>query len=192
MNKERERFWELVEPHYAEAMAFCRKLAGERDLGDDLFQDALVLALTRFSDLKAEAAFRSWLYRIIVRSHVSMRRRPWWKRRVRLTPESELTILKADPSDRHTARRWLRRAFEAVSPEDQALLTLYELEDWTIAEIAELYGKSEGSIKLRLFRIRRKMKKRLQVYLHRAERLRETEDETEGAPECAAMRPNPD
>ncbi|MEW5796135.1 MAG: RNA polymerase sigma factor [Candidatus Zixiibacteriota bacterium] len=155
---EQDRFWKLLEAEYYRAMMFCRKLIGDRDKGDDLYQDALVVACTRFGDLRDQAAFRPWLYRIIITTFHGTVRRPWWRRKVALAPEHEALMVPPDPGDSLSARRWLNRAFEAVSADDQALITLHELEGWPLLELAALYGKSEGAIKLQLFRARKKMK----------------------------------
>ena len=161
------RFWRLLEPEYHGAMQFCRKLAAGRERGDDLFQDSLVAALTRFKGLRDDQAFRPWLYRIIVNTFRSKTRRPWWKRRVSLTEELEISLTVDDPLDAHTARRWLRRAMQVLSPESQALITLYELEGWSIAELASMHQLSEGSVKARLFRARKKMRKALSANMNR-------------------------
>jgi len=158
MTVDKDRFWRLLEPEYSRAMMFCRKLIGDRDMSDDLFQDALLIACTRIRDLRDEAAFRPWLYRIIINTFRSTVRRPWWRRRVTLTSDIENTLSTPDSVDTLTARRWLERAFQAVSSEDQTLVTLHELEGWPVAELAALYGKSESAIKVQLFRARRKMK----------------------------------
>ena len=73
-----------------------------------------------------------------------------------------------NPVDRLTARRWLDRAFEAVSPDDQTLVTLYEMEGWAVGELAELYHTTEGAVKARLFRARRKMKETLIKFSRRS------------------------
>lgn len=155
---EQDRFWKLLEPEYYRGMMFCRKLIGDRDNGDDLYQDALVIAWDRFGDLRNEAAFRPWLYRIIVTTFKSTVRRPWWRRRVPLTFEHEMLQISPDPTSSLGARRWLDLAFRAVSANDQALVTLHELEGWPVAELAVLYGKTEGAIKAQLFRARNRMK----------------------------------
>lgn len=189
MEKTRARFWRLLEPEYQRAMLFCRKLATDREKGDDLFQDALVAALTRFTGLREEQSFRPWLYRIIVNTFRSKTRRPWWKRRVALTEEMELTLTGDDPLEAHTARRWLGRAMQVLSPEVQALVTLYELEGWTIAELARLHRISEGSVKARLFRARNKMKRVLTEYAKRSEA--EESSETKDKP-CVVPKPGVD
>lgn len=158
MRIDQDRFWKLLEPEYYRGMMFCRKLIGDRDRGDDLFQDALVVACTKLNDLRDEASFRPWLYRIFVSTFKSTVRRPWWRRRVEFTPEVESRLLQADPTDRLAARRWLGQAFQAVSADDQALITLHELDGWPLAELALLFGKTEGAIKIQLFRARRTIK----------------------------------
>lgn len=165
MNRDRNRFWELVEPEHRRAQAFCRKLAGDRDNGDDLYQDALVAALNSFDRLKDCMAFRGWLYRIIINSYRNSLRRPWWKLISPLTPEIEKSVSSGDPVAKHTARRHLERAFKALSADERSLVTLFELEGWSISDLATVYGKSEGTIKVRLFRARRKMRETLARFL---------------------------
>jgi len=158
MDIDKELFWSLLEPEYGGAQMFCRKLVGNRELGDDLFQDALVAAFTKFASLREHSSFRPWLYRIMINTFRSSLRRPWWKRFVPMSPEAELRLVGDDPLDVLTARRWLDRAFKVLAPEATALVTLHELEGWPVSDLARLYGKTEGAIKASLFRARKKMK----------------------------------
>ncbi|MFH1701407.1 MAG: RNA polymerase sigma factor [Candidatus Zixiibacteriota bacterium] len=157
----RESFWKLLEPDYFRAMMFCRKLIGDRDAGDDLYQDALINALNGFSTLKEQSSFRPWLYRIIVNTFHSANRRPWWKRMIPITSEIENIPAGTNQFDTLTAKRWLRQLFKVLTKEQQALVTLHELEGWPISELAELFGNTEGAIKAKLFRARIKMKSAL-------------------------------
>jgi RNA polymerase sigma-70 factor (ECF subfamily) len=168
MQNQADLFWKLLEPEYLRAMMFCRKLMGDREKGDDLYQDALVAALTALGDLRDPASFRSWLYRIIVNTFRSNVRRSVFRRWLPMTPEIELSLAGSNPVGRYTARRALMRAFEHVSPRQQALVTLHELEGWSISDLADLYGKSAGAIKVELFRVRQKMQKVLMNYHKKA------------------------
>ena len=108
-----------------------------------------------------------------------------------ISPE-DLTLSVTNPLETLAARRWLERAFQAVSPEEQTLITLYELEEWTVAELAELYGKSEGAIKTRLFRTRRKMRKALIRFSREAERKRKAQTAFSEEDKCVAAKPGLD
>ena len=191
MNDNNEPFWILLEKEYQPAMMFCRKLMSDRDRGDDLFQDSLVLACSRFGTLRNTESFRPWLYRIIVNCFKMTVRRPWWKKRMPLTEKIETTLKTSDLSGRLTARRWLERAFKAVSPEEQAMITLYEMEQWTVSELATLYGKSEGAVKVGLYRTKKKMKKALDKWLPKSS-IQKEKILTEEDSQCFVAKPNGD
>jgi RNA polymerase sigma-70 factor (ECF subfamily) len=165
MNRSRDLFWKLVEPEHVKARAFCRKLTNNREDGDDLYQDCLVKALTQFERLESADSFRPWLYRIIVNSFRNRVKSPWWKKVLSSTPEFLESVSGKDPSLFYTARRRLEIAFRAVEPVDRALITLLEMHGWTISELAEMKNLSEASVKMRLSRGRRKMRKALMKHL---------------------------
>lgn len=168
---------------------FCRKLIGGRDQGDDLYQDALVIACTKLGDLRDHAAFRPWLYRIIITTFKSTLRRPWWKRRAPMTSEIENSLASHDPVDAHTARRHLNYAFRSISVDDQALVVLHELDGWPIGDLACLLGKSEGSVKARLFRARRNMKETLQKVAKYARPKAAANSASNRREQCVATKP---
>lgn len=157
----KDQFWRLTKPEHLRARAFCRKLMGNREDGDDLYQDALVSALTRFESLRDNAAFRPWLYRIVINSFHNRMRKRWWKCFVPLTQEIAETVSGDNPLPALNARNRLKVAMAAVKPEDRALVTLFELEGWSIAELARMNGLSQGAIKVRLSRTRQKMREAL-------------------------------
>jgi len=165
MDRTNDLFWHHVEPEHLKARAFCRKLMGNREDGDDLFQDALVRALAGFRELREIEAFRSWLYRIIVNLFRNRIRNPWWRRLSTMTAEMETGLIGEDPVPVQAARRRLRVAMAALSPDDRALVTLFELQGWKLAEMAKMTGRSEGSLKVRLSRARAKMRTALMGYL---------------------------
>lgn len=192
MTADRDLFWKLIEPEHPRARAYCRRLMQNREDGDDLYQDVLVTALTRFGDLREHGALRAWLYRIIINSFKNRVRRPWWKRAVSLTDEIAAMLVSAGPESAHAARRLLTVAFQAVSSQEQALLTLFELEGWSVADLARLTGKKEGAVKVGLSRTRRKMRQAIVHYRTEAERrLRHTSAESEETV-CVAPKPGLD
>ena len=156
----KELFWEMLSPEHRRAEAFCRKLCGSKDDGDDLYQEALLAAFQGFEALREKQAFRNWLYSIIIRRYRNRFRQPWWKRRTTLTPE----IAEAhsfDPTERFDSSRWLERALNALKTEERALIVLFEIEGWSIAELSKIFDKPEGTIKAKLSRSRQKMRKAL-------------------------------
>jgi len=162
---DRDLFWKHLEAEHARAEAFCRRLTGNREDGDDVYQDAMLTALRRVRTLRDPEAFRPWLYRIMVNTHRNRVVGPWWRRRVPLSRELCEAQAGADPSEAYAARRWLDRAMTALRPDEGALIILFELEGWTIAELAALQRRPVGTIKARLARARKKMRQAIEDYL---------------------------
>jgi RNA polymerase sigma-70 factor (ECF subfamily) len=165
MRNDKNRFWELLRPEHCRVEAFCRKLMGNRDDGDDLYQEALLAAMRGFDSLRDESAFRSWLYRIVINVHKNRCRQTWWRRLVPLSAEAVESQHVSDPTESYAARRWVHRAFQALKAPERAMVTLFELEGWSIAELAQLYERPEGTVKARLLRARRRMRKEIERYL---------------------------
>ena len=160
---EHERFWKLLEPEHAKAQRFCRRLAGNDDDGDDLYQDGLLAALRRIDSLRDPGAFKAWLYRILINGYRNRYRS--LRRRREEALDTVMTEPSHDPAGELTARRWLDRALGALSADEQALVILFELEGWTVNDLAAGLGKPEGTIKARLARARRKMRRRIEAGL---------------------------
>ena len=190
MAHDRDLFWTFAEPEHLRARGFCRRLAGNREDGDDLYQDALVKAITRFTDLRNRDAFRPWLYRIILNGYKDRVRRPWWKRAIPMTDEIEQSSPGSDPTGQLDARRTLATAFRALTAMDRALVTMFELDGWNMAELAPLFGKTEGSLRVRLTRARRKM--RAELIRPRPRKRKKPEPESKKDLLCVATRQDTD
>jgi RNA polymerase sigma-70 factor (ECF subfamily) len=95
----------------------------------------------------------------------SKSRREWLRNRLRLAKSPVDNELAGDESGQIAARIWLDKAFKAISAEEKALITLFELEGWGVAELAAMYGKPAGTIKSRLSRARKKMREELKKRL---------------------------
>jgi RNA polymerase sigma-70 factor (ECF subfamily) len=192
MDEERALFWKLTEAEHVRARTFCRQLVGSREDGDDLYHDTLVSALTKFVQLRDRSAFRPWLYRIAVNNFKNRVKRSWWRKLLPLSREIEETVGGDDPDAVHAARRRLEWAFRAITPEERALVVLHEMEGWPIAELARLFGKNEGTVKMRLMRARRKMREAIvkRFYQSTAAPMESAGESEDGL--CVAVRPSED
>ena len=161
MAEQRDHFWELLEPEHHRVRAYCRRLAGNREDGDDLCQEALVQAFQRFESLRDTERFRPWLYRIVVNRYRNARRGSFWRRLVPFGQGAEPEPPGADPNDAYEAGRLLDRAFEGIGAADRALVVLFETEGWSAGELGQLLGASEAATRVRLHRIRTRMRKSL-------------------------------
>jgi RNA polymerase sigma-70 factor, ECF subfamily len=76
----------------------------------------------------------------------------------------------ATPIDEDVATRDLAdRLLETLPPRDRLILTMLDLEERTVADVARLTGSPEAVVKVRAFRARRKLRKEMER-LSRTER----------------------
>lgn len=163
-----ERFAELVQRHQARLFSLARRyLRHEEDVAD-LVQDVLVKAFTRLDSWRGEAPFEHWLMRLASRACLDVLRT---RRRRREDLVGDLSSDESDWLDRHAAdpgpgdhraaaaRSLVHRVFEHLSPANRMVLTMLELEDRPVKEIAAITGWSETLVKVRAFRARAEMKR---------------------------------
>lgn len=169
MDQNTEHFWTLLKPEHERLRGFCRRIAGDRDRGDDLCQEALLLAIRRFHTLRDPGRFRPWIYQIVLNRHRNLHRSSVWKWFV--FEDTKAQGESVDPSPQLQARRTLEGVLHQLSAEERALITLFEVEDWRLSELSELFGRSENALKVRLSRIRSRLRADLNRTLARRERL---------------------
>lgn len=128
MDSNRDLFWQLIEPEHFKARAYCRKLMGNREDGDDLYQDALVRALTRFRSLRKRESFRPWFYRIIGSVFKNRVKQPWWRKMISLTSEDVQQPATQTVETSIETRERLALAFATLSPDEVSLVVLHELQ----------------------------------------------------------------
>lgn len=167
-NQDRERRWErlshLLEPIHERAVATARNLCRSPGDGDDLFQEAVLRAFDKLHTLRDEARFRSWFFAVLISVHRSRWRRSFWRRFLPLdggTAESPDPV--GEDGRRHEeeflAARRAARALSRLPAEQREAVVLYELEGFSMEEVAAIQGATVPAVKARVFRGRRKLRR---------------------------------
>jgi RNA polymerase sigma-70 factor, ECF subfamily len=159
-----ERLARLLEPIHRGAVATARRLSRSHGEGDDLYQESVLRAFEKLHTLREESRFRSWFYATLLSRHRSRSRRWFWKRQV---PLEAAFAAEGEPAG-EDGGRWqeriqgARRMSEALSTLDAAqreVIVLFEIDGYTIGEIAEMQHASLSAVKSRLSRGRRKLRR---------------------------------
>ena len=163
-----DRLRRLLEPVHDRTLAFARCLCRSRADGDDLFQEAMMRALAKLDGLHDDGAFRTWLYRVVVSVHRNRCRRAFWSRLIPFADRGADTGERADTSGGYRSTEWSPDAAEATERARAALATLpavqresivlFEIEGFTVDEIAALHGVSPSAVKSRLARGRDRLR----------------------------------
>ena len=157
--------------HLDALYAFALKLARARDDAEDLVSDTLLRAFERWDQYRLGTNIRAWLFTILYHVFVSRKCRVD-AREVHAPDDSEgwsafEAVGEIDPEGRFYDSfidDEITQAIDALPDEYRAAVVLSDLHDLRYAEIAEILGVPEGTVKSRLFRGRRILQKKLVDY----------------------------
>jgi RNA polymerase sigma-70 factor (ECF subfamily) len=134
---------------------YLARVTGDRQVADDLMQESYYRFLRASKQYENEAHRRNSLFHIATNLVRDARRRPTVSQ-LPETPHESLQV-DADLARRTERRADLERAMARLKPRERMLLWLAYAQGESHREIAEILGLKTGSIKLLLFRARRKL-----------------------------------
>ena len=161
-------FEPLVAKHSPRVFATARRYARRESEIEDIAQEVWLKAFDKLKSFRGEAPFEHWLMRMAVRTCYDFLR---GHQRNRESSFSELSEPENDWLDRFVtapetasdnadaAKLLIGRVLEKLSPSARLVITLLEIEDRSVKEIAALTGWSVPLVKVRAFRARAEMRK---------------------------------
>jgi RNA polymerase sigma-70 factor (ECF subfamily) len=169
---DKEAFEELVRRHQHRVFGVAGGILHRREDVEDIAQQVFVKAYFSLKRFDQRAAFSTWLYKITVNECWDLLR----KKKVRpLLYESDLSEEQAqqfsaterldsgaqDVSDKLEAQEQVERLLQGLDERDRMMLILKEVEGFAIDEIAEILDLNANTVKVRLFRARRRIVNRV-------------------------------
>ena len=131
--------------------AFARGLCGNRELADDLAQEAMMRAWAARDSFEPGTNFRAWIY-MILRNHFYTTIR----KNARMTswdPEAAERILIQEPAQQHAIHMSdVEKALQQLPVEQREMLLLVGAGGASYEEAAEIAGCALGTVKSRLAR----------------------------------------
>jgi RNA polymerase sigma-70 factor (ECF subfamily) len=146
-------FRRLVARHKDRAYALALRLTGSAADAEEVAQDAFVRAWRALPAFRLEAAFGTWLHRIV--SRLALDRRVQLVARARReAPESAAPEPVAPEAAGDENERRLARLLDDLGERARAAVVLYYYEDRSVSEVARILGVPEGTVKTLLSRAR--------------------------------------
>ena len=167
-NGDKAAFEILVQRHQHRVFAVARGILKRHEDVEDIAQQVFVKAYFSLKRFDQRAAFSTWLYKITVNECWDLLR----KRKARpLVYESDFSEEQSrqysavereasnapDTSDRLAMRQRLDELLGQLDKRDRAMLVLKEVEGFSVEEIAETLELNANTVKVRLFRARRRI-----------------------------------
>jgi RNA polymerase sigma-70 factor (ECF subfamily) len=164
-----DEFAELVRRHSARVFAVLHRYERDQHRLEDLAQETFLKAWRALDQFDGRAPFEHWLSRIAVRVALDHLRRQKQARNEIGLPElgeDALDWLRGDDAGSELAaseaREILDAALRQLSPADQLVITLQEIEGRSVKEIAALTGSSRVAVRVRAMRARARLKTALE------------------------------
>jgi RNA polymerase sigma-70 factor (ECF subfamily) len=161
-----DAFAELVRRHKQRVFAAASRYARDDHQVDDIAQEIFVRAYRNLGQFRGDAPFEHWLSKIIVSACYDFLRK---ERRVREQVSLDAAVREFPDETAECAiaagraREFLAWGMRKLSAADQLILTLCELEERPVREVARLTDWSESNVKVRAFRARQNLKKILET-----------------------------
>ena len=163
-------FEPLVAKYSPRVFATARRYARRESEVEDIVQDVWLKSFQKLSSFRGDAPFEHWLMRLTVRTCYDFLRAHQRNREMNFTeltePENDWLdrfLTAPESADEHAmaAKQLIDRLLEQLSPPARLIITLLEIEDRSVKEIAAMTGWSVPLVKVRAFRARKEMQKLL-------------------------------
>ena len=163
-----ESFEPLVVKYQPRVFAIARRYARREDEVEDIVQTVFMKAYSKLSSYRGDAPFEHWLMRTatftcydFLRKH--QRNREWNATDLSTEENEWLENVGGDSTEKEAnqsaAKALVDRLLESLKPDDRMIITMLDLEQKSVKEIAKLTDFTESNVKVRAHRARDKMKK---------------------------------
>jgi RNA polymerase sigma-70 factor (ECF subfamily) len=140
---------------------------------EDVGQEVFMRLYFSLGQLRTPEVFEPWLYRLTVNACYDYLRKSKRRPESRMSDLSDQQVMMADAaagskaqldeSEKSRVRDTVNGMLAAVSEEDRVLLTMKEVEGLSLKELEGIYGVNENALKVRLFRARQRVLKKLKA-----------------------------
>lgn len=159
-----DAFAVLVHRHSAPLLALAYHMLGTLPDAEEAVQDALISAWRRLPDFRGDAAFRTWMYRIVTNRCRTVLRARAPSVPLDAVPEPEAHDARGEPeraTESAAATAALAQALHHLNRGQRACWILRELHGLSYEEIAHVVGENEPIVRGRLYRARRTLIKEM-------------------------------
>jgi len=159
LSGDRSGFTALVNRYKGMSFSLAYRLVGNRENAEEIAQDAFIKVFRALPGFRFESKFSSWLYRIVYTTAMTYLRKKTISTHELSEEIQEVFGEDEDYSlrfDQKIHKEMVQKVLNLLSPEDSSLMHLYYILEQSLAEIEGISGVPEETLKVRLFRARKK------------------------------------
>lgn len=163
-----ECFEELYKLYYKKAFGTAYIISGQKNTAEDIVQEAFIICYKSIKYIKNPQTFNTWFYRIVVRVSWRMTKKQRNSNLESYSGDLDCCGLSENntynPIEAVSSRLLIRQEIQALKLPLKTVLILYYYNDMSVKEISKVLDCFEGTIKSRLFKARKILKKELSPY----------------------------
>ncbi len=152
---------ELLVAQIPSLRRYARALTGDAWAADDLVQDTLERACSKWRLWLVGSNLRAWLFSVMHNLFVNQLRQSGGRRSAAMVDMDEVANDLRAPNTDMTAALDLQRCLLRLAPEQREVLLLVSLEAMSYAEVAKVTGAPIGTVMSRLSRARARLQELL-------------------------------
>ncbi|MFC1419069.1 RNA polymerase sigma factor [Streptacidiphilus cavernicola] len=153
-------FETLVRNHSGALLHLAQRMLGDQVEAEDAVQECFLTAWRRLPDFRGQAAFGTWMYRIVTNRCLNILRARRPTQPLDSVPEPQAAEYRSSPArvaEASATVQALGTALGTLTPDQRACWILRELHHLSYEEIAEVVGIGEPAVRGRIFRARRSL-----------------------------------
>ncbi|MFA0964841.1 RNA polymerase sigma factor [Roseivirga sp. BDSF3-8] len=160
---DQQAFGDLVDRYKDPSLSLAVSILKDTALAQDVLQDAFMRVYHSIGGFREEAAFSSWLYRIVVNtSYNALKSARYLKKTETLQPGQVYGSTQPKPMKEEDQQKYVQLALDRLSADEALVLRLFYLHELQIPEIAHITRFGKPKIKVCLHRGRKNMMKKLE------------------------------
>ncbi|MGQ1889456.1 RNA polymerase sigma factor [Thermophagus sp. OGC60D27] len=157
-----QAFSSIVRYYQKPVFSLIVQIVSSKEEAEELTQDVFLKVYKKLNTFRGQSKLSTWIYRIAWNSAISHAR----KRKIVVSvdddrlfasiPDESVDELLNKEQNEHLIAQ-LEKAIGELNPEERLFLSLYYFEDKPVADVAEITGYTTDNVKVKLYRIRKKV-----------------------------------
>ncbi len=169
-----EAFAELVKKYRIKVFNLAFSLTRDRDVADDLAQEAFIKAYYALPRFQSRSGFGTWLYRIAINHARDYLRKKSRMIQISIDNIKESSILQEDKTmkeEKESAeaqrKQFVHQSIRSLPEKHQVILSLRDIQGFSYEEISKILKISPGTVDSRIYRARKMLRNKLAPFFSR-------------------------
>lgn len=141
--------------------SICLKYSNSRENAEDILQDAFITIFDKINQFKNKGSFEGWLKRVTINTALQKFRK---QKVFALVDEEKIEEVVVEVDENDVSLHFLLQIIQQLPDQYRLVFSLYVLDGFSHAEIAEMLNISIGTSKSNLARARKILKEKIEFH----------------------------